>query len=542
VAEAVLPLEGLRELRARRTRRRTAEVHWIDAFYQAYLTAVLGGLAILAASGWIGDEPVSASGAADVVRLGPATLGVLGALALAIGLRSGSRGGPLAIEEAELRLALLAPVPLGPALRSPALRQLRFLLFVAGVVGAIVGQLALRRLDGNPVAWISCVALWAVAVASLAVGIAWIAAGRRVPRPWATAVGSGLVGWAVADLAGVAPTSPTTLLGQVAVWPLDSAWWGILPLACAPVALVVGLRSLGGISLEQAQRRSALVGQLRFAATMRDLRTVLVLRRQLAQERPRSSPWLRWHRPGRSAVRMRGWRSLARTPGARLLRLAALGAVAALAARGAWDGSTPLVLVAGIAAYLAALDAVEPLAQEVDHPSVVALATVERGAVLLRHLLVPAVTMVGVGLVGVAAVAVTRPGSDGLAVALVAAAPAALAACAGAVISTVKGAPDQVPSGSSMLVPPEAAGMRMVFQAVWPPAVATIGFLPVLVARSAADQGASPAAAAAATTILPIIVVALTAGWVRVRDDLHAWFARAMEQAGQARRAPEGHT
>jgi hypothetical protein len=539
VAEAVLPMEGLRELRARRTRRRTAEVHWIDALYQAYVTAVLGGLAVLAASGWIGDAPVSASGSADVARLGPPALGVLGALALAVGLRSGSRGGPLAIEEAELRHTLLAPVPLGPALRAPALRQLRFLLFVAAVVGAVVGQLALRRLDGNPVAWITCTALWTVAVTALAVGAAWVAAGRRLPRPWATTAGVGLVGWAVADLAGVTPASPTSVLGRVGVWPLDADWWGIVPLACVPVVLVAGLLSLGGISLEQAQRRSALVGQLRFAATMRDLRTVLVLRRQLAQERPRSSPWLRWHRSGRSAVGMRGWRSLARTPAARLVRLAALGAVAALAARGAWDGSTPLVLVAGVAAYLAALDAVEPLAQEIDHPSVVRLAPVERGAVLFRHLVVPAATMVAVGAVGVAAVAVTGPGSDGLAVALVTAVPAALAACAGAVISTVKGAPDQVPSGSSMLVPPEAAGMRMVFQAAWPPAVATVGFLPVLAARVAADQAASPPAAAAATAVLPILVVVLTAGWVRVRDDLHAWFARAMEQAGQARRAPE---
>src|SRR4051794_41361499 len=36
--------------------------------------------------------------------------------------------------------------------------------------------------------------------------------------------------------------------------------------------------------------RTELVGQLRFAVTLQDLRTVLVLRRQLAQERPRARP------------------------------------------------------------------------------------------------------------------------------------------------------------------------------------------------------------------------------------------------------------
>ena len=34
-----------------------------------------------------------------------------------------------------------------------------------------------------------------------------------------------------------------------------------------------------------------------------------------------------------------------------------------------WAGTTPLVVLAGLALFVAGLDTVEPLAQEVDHPS-----------------------------------------------------------------------------------------------------------------------------------------------------------------------------
>ena len=64
------------------------------------------------------------------------------------------------------------------------------------------------------------------------------------------------------------------------------------------------MRLVAGSSLEAAERRTELVGQLRFAVTLQDLRTVLVLRRQLAQERPRSRPWIR--RPIRACRRSLG--------------------------------------------------------------------------------------------------------------------------------------------------------------------------------------------------------------------------------------------
>ena len=125
------------------------------------------------------------------------------------------------------------------------------------------------------------------------------------------------------------------------------------------------------MSVEAAERRSTLVGQLRFAATLQDIRTVIVLRRQLAMELPRLRPWfrLRVHGTDRFPVWDRGLRGIFRWPAARMARLVLLGVVAGFAARGAWAGTSPLVVVSGLRLFIAGLDAVEPLAQEIDHPS-----------------------------------------------------------------------------------------------------------------------------------------------------------------------------
>src|SRR5262249_57291981 len=100
------------------------------------------------------------------------------------------------------------------------------------------------------------------------------------------------------------------------------------------VILAIGLRSIGGVSVEYAERRTARVGQLRFAVTVQDLRTVIVLRRQLAQDRPRVKPWVRLRRVGkRLPVWRRDWEGVLRFPAARIGRLILLAAAAGLCVR-----------------------------------------------------------------------------------------------------------------------------------------------------------------------------------------------------------------
>src|SRR5207248_6093974 len=111
----------------------------------------------------------------------------------------------------------------------------------------------------------------------------------------------------------------------------------------------------------------------------------------------------------RFPVWTRGLRGLFRWPAARIARLVLLGAVAGLAARAAWNGTSPLIVVSGLALFLAALDAVEPLAQEVDHPTRRDAVPVDSGAIEVRHVPVALVAMFLVCVVGFVAAVIAGP-------------------------------------------------------------------------------------------------------------------------------------
>ena len=525
---------ALAEFRKARRRKRVADVHWIDALYHAYLTALLGGAAVLIGAGFVGDGFLNADQLARVTRDGPDWLGLVAAFVIAVGLRSGSRGGPIALEHAEVRHVLLAPVDRTTAMRGPALRQVRFLLFVAAVTGAIAGILAAHRLPEEDIAWAACGALFAVATLSLAYGVALLASGLRVPSSLASLLGLVLIAWAVADGANVVEGSPTAALGHLALWPLEFNALGLVAAAVAVAVLLWGLVLVGNVSVEAAERRSTLVGQLRFAATLQDVRTVIVLRRQLAMELPRLRPWVRTGAKGtrRWPVWTRGLHGLLRWPAARLARLALLGVVAGLAGRGAWSGTSPLIAVAGLALYVAALDAVEPLAQEIDHPTRRLAVPIEPGAVEIRQIPVAVAAMVGVCVVAFAAAVAAGPSVEAVEIAGACVLPAALGAVSGAIVSVVAGPPSVGGSGDTWsLMPPEVAGMRLVYRNAWPPAMAIIGIVPVLAARTASRHGAPAALLALTAGGGVLLLFFLVCGWVRQRDQIHAWWRRQMDAA-----------
>ena len=530
--EADLEL-ALAEWRRYRRRKRLADVHWIDAMYQAYMTAIFGAVALYFLAAAVGDGPLTASQVARVTAEGDAWLGAVVAVALAIGLRSGSRGGPLALERAEVRHVLLAPVDRTTAVRGPVLRQLRFLVFVASVVGAVAGLLASRRLEHHAVVWMACGALFAVSTVVLAYGAALCASAVRLPSWVGTLASVGLGALAVADGLGAVNGSPLSAWGRIGLWPEAFNVWGLVAMAVSLAVVAVGLVRVGDLSVEAAERRSTLVGQLRFAATLQDLRTVIVLRRQLAMELPRLRPWLRLgvRGTGRFPVWTRGWRGVLRWPAARVGRMVLLAVVAGLALRGVWAGTTPLLVVAGLALYVAGLDAVEPLAQEIDHPTRARSVPIDRGEVHVRHLPVGVGVMAVVAVIGAATALLVEPSLAGLAVAAICVVPAALGSVAGAVTSVLSGMPEVSGGDAWSLMPPEVAGMRIVVRAIWPPALAVLGTLPVLAARVAAENG-RPAASAAGTAAVGVVVVFVLVGiWVRLRDRMHAWWKAAMDQA-----------
>ena len=521
---------ALHELRSTRKQRRLGDWNVIDALYRAYVAAILGGLAVTFLSGIVGDAPIRGTRLDDLRDVGPAAVGLAVAWAIALGLRSGARGGPLALEAAEVRFVLLAPVDRDVALRAPARRQLRFTAFVGMVTGATVGLLAYRRLPGHPASWVAAGAAVGTGAGAAMSGAAMLAAGRRMGRRSATLVGGLLVLWSAGDIAAVASdlgpvgTSPASMLGALALWPLRFRPIALVGVALTGVVAAAGLRAVGGLALEAAERRGRLVSHLRFAATFQDLRTVMLLRRQLAAEVPRRRPLVRMRSAGaaRRITWRRDWRGILRWPTTRLLRLAVLGVLAGLATVAAWSGTTPMVLVAGGALYIAALDAIEGLAQEVDHPDRRDSYPHADGAIHLRHLAAPSVVLSLAGLLGLlAAVALSGDPELTVKVGLPLVIPSAVMAAGAAAVSTIR----QPPDPSRMLM--DSTGTMLLFHHALPPALAMVGPGATLLVKHTLDgqPQADPLGASLSAAVNVAMVAVLVLGWVRHRRAIATYLA-----------------
>jgi len=512
--------------RARR-RNRAAGVDVFEGFYQAYLTAFGCAIAVLLGSDAIGDQRATADQVARVVAHGPAVVGLGVAVVLAVALRSGSRGGPLVLPAADVRHVLLAPVPRRDALRGPAVHQVRFSAFVGLVVGAGVAVVAARRLPGGVPEWAAVGGGVGAVVGATAAGVGLVGCGRRV-RPWiASALAAALVGWAVADVVTGRVTSPMTLVGQLALMPLRFHPPSLAVLLLSVTAVVAGVLGVGGLSIEQAERRATLASQIRFALTLQDLRTVVLLRRQLTQEQSRPRPWVRLGAlaGGRTVVWRRDLRGVARWPGVRLARVLLLAVVAGGCLVAAWAGTTPLLLVAALALFLAGLEALEPMAQDIDHPDLPSSLPVVRGELRLGHAWVPLGTMVVVALIGwgtaiLVAAAGVFPVNLAVTVGAAMVVPAALLATVGAATSVVM----EPSAGGNGFLPAEIAGVKVVLRAVWAPALVLLGLTPLLVARSSHQHGVAAGPAAVSGSIFPLMVGVLGLGWLRFREDVHEYF------------------
>lgn len=503
---------ALRDLRRTRRRRHVTSIDIWDALYRAYLAALFGGFGLALVAGYEGGTPLGAATVARVRSDGPALVGLAVAVAVGLGLRSGAHGGPLALEPAEVQLVLLAPVDRRQALLGAALRQIRFAVFAGVVLGVVAGTMASRRLPGSWAGWVTAGAATGAISAAAAVGAALLVSGLRAAR-WASAAALAMVGWSTADLLWSRATSPATLLGQLATRPAGvsgAPWVGV---ACAVGVAAAGVGLLGGTAIPAAQRRSALLSQLRFAVTLQDVRSVVLLRRLLAQEAPRARPWLRLRWRSRHPVWRRDLRGVLRWPAVRIARLLVLGAAAGATLTVAWRGTVVVVGVAGVALFVAALDAVEGLAQDADLPVRRDTLPVPSGWLAGQHMVVPLLVMAATGGAGVAAATMAAPAHRGLAASVGAATivPAALGAVCGAVLSVVSEPYDPVAAGA-LYEPELVASTRLLIRIGAAPGVATLGVLPVLAATSGSGPGSHPLAqsidaAAEVTVVLAAFVV-----------------------------------
>lgn len=512
--------DALGDLRRTRRHNRLSEVHWIDALYRVYMVGLASVIFVLFAASQLPENRLSNAEALDFASKGTLWLGLLFAVAVGIGLRSGGRGGPLVLEAPVVMHELNAPVPRADVVRSPAIKQLRFMAFAGAVVGGIVGEVAAHGLPVNPAAAIASCALAFSAAGVLASATALAASGRRL-RWWpANGLAALLIGWTVLDVVTGTLTNPFALLARIAFWPIEFQPLALLPMVLVALVVWAGLARIGDLSIEHALRRAGLVAQLRFAVTLQDLRTVVLLRRQLSQENPRLRPWIRLGRStGKGFIPVswkRDWQGYLRFPLPRIARMVGLAVIAGVSLGLMWRGTIPMVIIAGLALYLVAYDAAEPTAQEVDHPTRWESYPEAPGAFLLQHLAAAFVVMAVMCAIAAASALVFVPADVVWRLALILFVPVALASTVSATISTAQGAPDV--AGLAGLGP-DVMGWLMIARLIIPPAITIVALVPLLMAGS--DPSAVDTTRVGNATVYSLFAVGGAILYLRTRKPKH---------------------
>ncbi|HSP27491.1 MAG TPA: hypothetical protein VLN74_02995, partial [Ilumatobacteraceae bacterium] len=389
------------------------------------------------------------------------------------------------------------------------------------------------------------------------VATAVIAHTLRIPRWLATALAAlalawqGAVAWGIwhDETTGIARLAPGNLAGRLALWGIDQRPLDIVAIAIALIMTAAALALGGHLRVEALARRGELVSQLRFAATVQDLRTVVQLRRQLRSEALRTRPWGQRRPPIRPAPtgtpRGRGtadtadttdtagrpspsprviWRrdsrSLRRLPVARYVRIALLAAIGGVGGVLTISASPMFGLLVLGSLFFVGLESLEPLSQEIDRPDLTDGIPIERGWIYAHHLVASAVLLVVVALVGAAVAMAVDPDVGAMAFAV--AVPMVWAGAAGPVVVTVLDAPT-APSPTTLLgtprnaeasmVPPEFAGFSTAFRTLLPIVLSAVGTAPVFVARFSDD-----AASVGRSLVALALFTALVVLWVRRRD------------------------
>jgi len=550
----------LNDLRRTRQSRRLGDTDWYDIAYRVYLFGLVG----LALVVWVSDAVDGVIGdgidSADLLARGPSIIGLLVVAAFALGVRSGADGGPVSIEVADIRHILLAPISRRSVMLRPVAQRLRAAAFALGLGGAVLGQLIATEVEGSRTAWAAACGAFGAIVGVTFVATAVIAHTLRVPRWLATVLATlalawqGAVAWGIwnDETTGWARVAPGNLAGRLALWGIDQRPIDVIAIVIA-VAMTAAALFLGGqLRLEALARRGELVSQLRFAATVQDLRTVVQLRRQLRSEMLRTRPWGQRQRPTRpvpavmahgraaattaattastsassdwspsaSVIWRRDSRSLRRLPAARLFRIALLAAIGGVGAALTISASPLFGLVLLGALFFAGLESLEPLSQEIDRPDLTDGIPIERGWMYAHHLVASAILLVFVGLIGAAVAVLVDPDIDAIAFAV--AIPMVWAGAMGPVVVTMLDAPT-APAPTTLLgtprnaetslVPPEFAGFSTALRTLLPVLVSAIGTVPVFVARFADD-----AASVGRSLIALVLFITIVVLWVRRRD------------------------
>src|SRR5438105_296562 len=485
----------LRELRQRRVAERRRPPAW-ELLARLEIGILVAGYLVFGLWLLVGGPPIRGAGLRLVVQRGPATAGLAAAIVVGLSLSAGLRGAPWVFSRADVQHVLLAPVDREEVLVSAAVRQLARNCGVGATLGVVAGVLTATRLPGGLGGWALSGAMAGVLVGLLATAPAMVVSGGRVSARWVNLAWLALIATAVVDLVLGAHASPPSWVGLVALWPLVPSPLALAALPAVGAVVAAGVRFAGGTSLELVERRAGLVSELRFAAALRDVRGVTRTWRSLAQEAPRSRPWVRISGGAGPVVWQRHWRSLARWPGGRLVRVAALALGVACALGLAWLGASYFLVVATLLAYMVGLEVLEPWWETVERPDLTDSLPVGRPSLVLRHLLAALAAVLIVGLVALAGVSAMSQSPRLVAAAVVLLLSAALSTVCGAVVrSRTDVAWEELPQND----PVGGSGYLVFLHLVAAPSVVLAGMVPVLIVRNAVRAGGDPLAVAASS-------------------------------------------
>jgi hypothetical protein len=277
------------------------------------------------------------------------------------------------------------------------------------------------------------------------------------------------------------------------------------------------------------------VGLFVFAAGVITTVSVVVPK---VQEQHRNRPWFRLPRFPHQTIWRRDLHGILRFPVVRLLRMAALTAIAAGCLNIAYHDTAPAAVLAGLALYLVGLDAVEPLAQEIDQAdradSIPRSAVSSSSATCRRRRCCCSCMRSSAVRSRTPSTARARSPSSPSSRCRRCGRPGAGGHQRGQAPLLNPG-----PSDTNQMLPPEVAGMRIMFRTVWPVVVCILGTVPVLGARSAESRRLAPLAGAIQGSMAVAVVVGLTAAWLRFREPAKVWWRSMLResQQEQARRS-----
>ena len=179
--------------------------------------------------------------------------------------------------------------------------------------------------------------------------------------------------------------------------------------------------------------------------------------------------------------------------------------------------------------FVLGLEMMEPLSQEIDQPDRTDSLPIERGELLVRHLIAPAVALVPFAVIAAASAVAVLGTTRAIAPAAILALPTVLGGAAGGVVSIVRDAPDPA-SSTQAFVPPEMAGMSSALRVGIPVVVSALASATVLLVRRADQSDTSLTGAALRGAVGALLLTIVIVYWVRRRDLWRRRFRQFMSE------------